>query len=244
MKYFFKISFILSFVAVFGQAVTITRPDAVLEKLNSAESTIFNYQTLLQDQISDFRQQADSNAVNYYEETLAVIEENILRISNSDADIRASLAAQKQSICINNLISFVDVIISQSGFAISNCIEAQNITEATADILAAITSFESDVKMLAINIINALIGRNVFTDGDAIIARIQEILDKNTASDVEIIDQLNLLLAATLASWDEEIAALKACFEDIESSVLSAFAAVQAQIPVCAAFDKKGLRCF
>lgn len=233
-----------SFLA--ASQAAITRPDEVLDQLDALEETVFGYQAAVQQKIRVFRSSSGELTGDYYNKTLNIVEANIRTISASDIDIRATLSAQTQSACIINLVNFIDQIIELSGYAVSNCIEVKdnNTSIGNVDFTAVLDSFEGDVNVLAQIIVNALIGRNIFTQGSEILARVQEQLDAKTAEFDAILASLTEKSNGFTASINGEITNLNVCFEDINSSIQSAIFTIQSQLPVCNKFGGRGARSF
>lgn len=242
MKFFIATIFLASVLA--GSQAVITRPDEVLAKINELEGEVFNYQSEVQEKIKSFRVSNGELTGEYYNKTLNIVEENIKSISVSDSDIRKSLAAQKQTSCIFNLVNFIDQIVELSGYAISNCIELKEtgVLSVNNEFRELLDSFERDVDILSQIIINALIGRNIFTEGTAIIERVQEQLKTKTAEFDAVLTALNGQSTGVSDSWNTEISSLATCFADINDSLKSGVESIEAQIPVCIKFSGRGAR--
>lgn len=240
-----KVFIVLASLLAASQAA-ITRPDEVLAQLDALEETVFGYQAAVQQKIRVFRSSNGESTGDYYNKTLNIVEANIRTISASDVDIRTTLTAQTQSACIINLVNFLDQIIELSGYAISNCIEVKdnNTSISNVDFTAILDSFEGDVNVLAQIIVNALIGRNIFTQGDEILARVQEQLDAKTAEFDTVLASLTGKSNEITSSIDKEITDLNTCFDDINESIQSAIFTVQSQLPVCNKFGGRGARSF
>ena len=178
----------------------------------------------------------------YYNESLAAIEDNIKTIAATDTATRNTLAAQTQFPCVTNLANFVDQITELSGYAISNCIDAQDSENdnVTSDALTTLDDFERDVNSFAVVIINALIGHNIFTEGQAIVDRVQEQLDAKKTKYADLFVQFNSNPNDLASAYDSEVVTLNACFGDILTSINSGLA--QVQLPVCIKFGGRGAR--
>jgi hypothetical protein len=234
---------VLASVLVASHAA-ITRPDEVLAQLDTLEQTVFGYQASVQEKIRAFRSSNGELTGEYFNKTLNIVEANIKTISVSDVDIRSTLAAQTQSACILNLVNFIDQIIELSGYAISNCIELKdnNTVVGSNDFSEVLDVFEREVNVLAQIIVNALIGRNIFTEGSTILANIQEMLDAKTAEFDAVLASLDGKSEGVTSSWDEKTSSLNTCFEEINGSIASGISAVQMQLPVCTRFGGRGGR--
>jgi hypothetical protein len=242
MKVFIFFAFLASVLEA-SQAV-ISRPDEVLVQLDELQQKVSNYQSSVQEKIQKFRASNGELTGDYFNKSLDVVEQNIKSISLSDAGIRESLAAQKQTACITNLVNFIDQIIELSGYAISNCIEVKDNNSLTGcvDFRELLDTFEKDVNVLTQIIVNALIGRNIFTEGSEIVARVQEQLKAKTAEFDSVLTALGEQSNGVTDSWDVEVSNLKTCFVEINSSIKSGIVAVESQITICTKFGGRGAR--
>lgn len=237
------IAFVASLLTPSGAA--ITRPEAVLAQLDSLEADVFGYQTTILDQINTFRAESGGKTVDYYNQTLTVIEENIQTISDSDTAVRTTLGAQTPGACITNLNNFLDQIIELSGYAISNCIEDDNSTaNATSDLAALIDELERYTGELPQVIIDALIGRNIFTEGDAIVARVAEHFAQHKTDIDAMIAEITAMIEALGSSADTGTSTLTACFGETVAAVGSAVDVVNVQVATCKTFGGRAPRSF
>jgi hypothetical protein len=141
------------------------------------------------------------------------------------------------------LNKYVDSIIELSGYATSNCIEVDVSTlNMTSEFTAMLDSFERDVNFLSEIALNAMIGRNVFTQGDEIVARIQELLDAKTEFYTIKLAEFVEKAKEVETSEFQDFTALKACIKDVEESVSAGTAFVGSQLQVCARFGSRGAR--
>lgn len=240
MKFF---AILLASLLVASQAA-IQRPDQALADIEAAEDEVASYQSALQAKIRDIRAGGATVSAEFIANANLVIKSNIKTISVSDNEVRTALAAVAPSACIKSLESFTDDIIELSGYATSNCIEVKsgNGTENIVGDSVDLDKFEQEVNSLGLIPINAFIGRNIFTNGTEIVAKITNEL---AAKKVEFDATLEHLLAQSGGASNElqaEIEKLKSCFVDINESVTSAISAVQAQIQVCVKFSGRGGR--
>ena len=161
-------NFITFAIILVATNAAITRPDQV-----------YTFQSPTLDHVKTLRSTITDIQRKYYNESLAAIEDNIKTIAATDTATRNTLVAQTQSPCVTNLANCEDQITELSGYAISNCIDAQDSEndKASSDALTTLVDFDIDVNSFAVVIINALIGRNIFTEGQAIVDRVQEQLD-------------------------------------------------------------------
>lgn len=223
----------------------ITRPDQVLAQLDAVEEDIFGYQTTILDQINTLRTESGGKTADHYNQTLTVIEENIQAISDSDTGIRTNLGAQTPGACITNLQNFLDQLIELSGYAISNCVEDDNsTTDATAELMALLDQVEREAGILPQSIIDALIGRNIFTEGDAIIARINELFVEHKTVIETLVAEATAQIAELGTSADSGVATLTSCFGDIVTSVNGGISMLEVQIATCSKFGGRAPRSF
>jgi hypothetical protein len=244
MMFFSFASFVLASVLVSTSSAAITRPEQVHELFGGIQSTIFAYQSSVQDQIRTFRRINGERAVEYYNETLEIIDSSIKNISSSDIEIRSTLTEQPQNPCVTNLVNYVDNIIEQSGYAISNCINigGENTLNSSSEFTALLDAFERDVNFLQQIAVTSLVGRNVFTQGSEIVERIQAQLDSKTAEFTERLTALTEAARKIATSAPNDFETLKVCFREVDASVANGLSTVEAQVPVCARFGGRGAR--
>jgi hypothetical protein len=216
----------------------------VLEQINEIKLSIATYQSSLQAEIRTFREVSGRRTAQLYNQSLDIIENSVKQISADDDTIRAKLNAETQGACITNLNNYADSIIELSGYAISACIEGDEslALNMTAEFTAMLDSFEREVNFLGEIALNALIGRNVFTQGDEIIARVQEQLDAKTAAfnakRGELIEKANQFPGVSSQYFSTLTSCANAAFE----SVCAGTAFVESQFKVCARFGSRGTR--
>ena len=233
----------LASILVASQA-EITRPDKVLVELDNFKKEVSGYQTSIQQKISSFRESNGELTGDHYNISLAIIEENIKSISVSDVVVRETLAEQKQTACIINLVGVINNLIELSGYAISNCISLKDNSNYTinSDFKELLDSFERDVTVLSEVIINALIGRNIFTQGNEILERVQDQLKAKYAEFDAVIAALAERSTGVTVSMETEVSSLKTCFVEVDESIQSGIAAIKGQIPICVRFSGRGAR--
>ena len=248
-KQFKKMKFVLAFstlaiVLATSINAAITRPDQVLIELTTLETEIISYQFAVLQKIESFRLARSTMDTDYWNRTLTVIKANIRNISSSDTNIRSALAAETQTACNLNLANFLDQIIELSGYAISNCVEARDAVNETVsfEALEALYNFEEDVHAINVIITNALIGRNIFIEGPAIVARVQEQLVAKRAVYGAIFQQIISTSSTITEMYDKEIDNLQTCFSGVETSIQGGISAVRDQLPVCITFGARGAR--
>lgn len=173
-----------------------------------------------------------------------IIEKNIKEIAASDLTTRSSLEAETKSTCIANLLAFLDQVLELSGYAISNCIELENsaTTNASIEFIAALESVGKEASVLGEIIIKALTSRNVFTQGDEIIARVEELLgEEKKTLDAELAD-LAVKSRGIVEAWETSFKTLQACYTEINVSVNDGLSIIASQLPVCKKFGGRGAR--
>lgn len=222
----------------------IFRPDEIIPRLEQAEQSVKDYHASALEQFATLRKSADQLSSDYFNRALTTITDNIKSVSTADTNVRAELNAETQAVCIVNLQDGVDRLIENGGYAISNCIELKDVNSlnVSADLYEAFDRFERQVNVLPQIVFNALIGRNVFTDLDAIIARIQEQLTERQSTFDATFTTIADLIAAFTAAWNSENDFVKSCYDDVDVSMLSGTSAVQASIPICVKFSGRGAR--
>lgn len=153
------------------------RPDNVLAKINDIKGDVFSYQASVVAAVSSFRRDFDGEAIAYVEKYLDLTEGNIVGVYTSDAHLRTTLKSETESDCITNLLTFLEQIIELSGFAISNCVVDGMIENSNSSIDFSAALDEAGIKTASIGdvIIQAFIERNIFTQENEIIGRVEEL---------------------------------------------------------------------
>lgn len=211
----------------------IIRPDAFLASFETLEDTVSAYQATAQEQLAALRAGASSQSDDYYNSTLEMIETNINNTGYSDTTIRASLTAMTLNACVTNLLNFLDSIIELSGYAISNCIIVNNSTANSSDFETLMSTVTQQLDSIDDAFIQCLVGYNVFTQPDDILTCIDGLF---TAAQTAIDASIAELEAMASSASSDDAATMQSCFADIDTSVASAYDAVQTQMPVCAKF--------
>lgn len=245
MNHFNIVIAILGSLLIPSQAI-VSKPDAVLANISALEAEVFEYQASVQIQVRNLRTSGGQISSDLFNKTLTIIQNNIKNISTSDEEISSKLTSLNQNACIKNLVNTVAQVVELSGYAISNCIDYQNATSlnSTNDLssLRLLDSVEREINYLAAIIVNAFIGRNIFTEGDAIVDRVQEQLNATRTEVEETLSEIKENSGNFTATWDEEIKELQTCFDRIDQSIQSALTTVEAQIPICTMFGGRGAR--
>lgn len=243
MKLFSQIIFVIALAAIHLQAV-ITRPDEVLAKLEEAEANVFEHQAEIKISLTGIRTEVAEAVNENYNTTLTIITDNVKSVSVSDGTIRETLSAEPVGPCITNLNNFLDQIIEMSGYYISNCIIiTDNATiNLNDEFWSLLESHENEVNTFANIVITALVGRNIFTESEAIIARIEELVSNKLESFEGYVTDLKEKSAQVGESWSKEIVALEVCFADISSRINAAIGLIEAQLPACRSFNTRGSR--
>lgn len=249
----FLISFVIILVSFFAASDSvITRPDGVLQKLDEIRTLVSEYTVFVSNQTSLghflplFRRVNSAIIFDVFNSTFHVIKETVANLGSSDTDIRATLEAETQNSCILSLLTSLDQVIELSGYAISNCVDITN-----PNVFVITDNYTKDVAescLIADNLPHILfkpfIGRNVFTQPEEIIARLQELYDIEVADDAETLDRLLAKSNDFAFGWYDEYFAVKACLEDIEASIKSSYDAVQLRLPQCKAYGTRAPRSF
>lgn len=248
MKCFIAIFFIAVSVLVSSEAA-VERPDKVIARIGELKEEVFAFQDEIVATIAEFRLRSGrsfdpAHATGNENRTLKIVGTSVMGISAADLEVRAVLDAQAENACIANLRSFLDQILELSGFATSNCIllrddRSMNGSSNFADYLEAV---EKDASLLGEIFVNALIGRNVFTQGAEIIARIEELWVEQKESFTAAISALRALEGEVGESWETTFGALHECMNDIIKTVSNSGSIIAAQLPICAQFGGRGAR--
>lgn len=250
MKTLFCLSSVTLVTILMVAEAAITRPDAVLEKLDEIFALVSDYRTYKPDEaslgrfVTAFRQLNALAIPSFQRDTLDAIEENIRRLDGLDTEMRGTLAAEVQNTCIVNLFSTLDLIAELTGFSISNCIDITdpNVFTITEDFLEDVRECNVVVDNLPLVLVKPFVGRNVFTQPEAIIARLQELYDIELSDDQETYDRLMKKSNDFWSAWYNEYYGITNCLKGLDTSVNSSYAAVKSQLTFCRAYGAKNPR--
>lgn len=233
---------VLSAIAVASNA-TIAYPSVVFEKLNEVAGLVARYKTYTEGEVSLgrfvelFQQMNPLITKDVFNETAELVMQNAANLAALDAEVRDLLLAEKQNSCIRSMLTFLDQILMQSGFIISNCIDitSPDVFKKTFDYYSDLMDAIKTIEKLPLVLFNPLIGRNVFTQPDEIAARIQELYDIELSDDQETYDRLLAKINIFVFAWHDEYSSIKQCIENVQVAVVEAQTAVKAQLPLCRA---------
>lgn len=232
---------IVAFLLIITEAA-IERPDKVIVRIDKFKSEVFKFQNIILSTISLIRSSI-LDEINYRAETsISIIESNIQKISASDLEIRFLLDKQASSSCTMKLKDFLDQIIVLSGYAISNCIEEENDASSSSSFenFASLDAITKNADELGKIILNTLIGRNVFTQGDEIISRAKEILEEQK----KVLDTAvnNIDIGNIVALNNAALKKFKVCYDLAQTGVQQGLLVARNQIFTCETFGRKAGR--
>lgn len=239
-----KLLLIAAFLPLISGAITLYPVDKLIAGITDLQKLIEENQIDALNQIVTLRQTSLSVGFSYKNGYVNLIKKVITEVSLLDEPSRAVLAAENQTACILNLVSFMDNIRELSGYAISNCIEDKSGWNVRfANVSGAIDEFELDLNNLIQAILDGLIGRNSYTEPDAILRRQLELFNERLTAFRAKLDGLrNALVIERTAvesyTYDNE----QKCFDAITYNVNSAVAMVSSQLAVCRVFSGRGQR--
>lgn len=235
--------FVVLASVLFASEAVITRPDSILTEIDAIEQNFYiEGQKPAQNVIRATRASSGDAVSKFIMNILDIVEGNIRNISVSDVDIRKALAAQKKNNCINSLATFLDHLIELSGYAIANCVDNSNIVAQAKEFSQFMDTFEHDANVAGSIFIQAYISRNIFTEGNEVLASFKEqVAAKRIEYQARIVtmQQSAKVFYAALA---EELVSYNKCCAATQDSINNGIATVQKEIPVCAKFGSRGGR--
>lgn len=223
-----------------GQSTDV---NGTLAALTEIRQNIANSQVDFWSKLSALRNGLSGQLSTFYNDASTVIDEKVKSISTSDADIRVTLAefTNQQLKCVIDATNFVDQTIQYSGYEVSNCIEKAEIAidSESVDALSSNGNFsaiEAKINILPRLIVDALIGRNVYTQFN----EIETIAAENFATSVAEIkaDLAEFELSSELpASWQTILSDLTTCFDITQMAVNDGLTMIATRvIPSCRQF--------
>lgn len=225
-------------------AVTIYPVDNLISGITNLQTQIENLQVASFDQILALRKTALTIGHTYKNGYVNLVKRVITDVSLLDEPSRNVLAAESQTSCILNLVSFMDNIRELSGYAISNCIEDKSGWNARfATLSGSIDVLHADLNNLIQAILDGLIGRNSYTEPEEILRSQLQLFNERLLALKEKLDNLKDSFDADLNdvasyTYDDE----QKCFDAITYNVNSAVSLVQSQLVVCRVFTGRGQR--
>lgn len=227
--------------------VTVTRPDAVLEKLEELKELVFDYkiyrdgETSLAYFLPLMRKMNSLLLRGTFNYTIQAVKQAAANIAKADASAIEILAVEKQNSCIKSLSVQINLQTEMSGFYSSDCLNIYNwnIFNITEDWLTDMEMSGMDVDSFPLILINAFIGRNAFTQPDDIIGRIQETYDSSMATYLETYSRLMTKVNQFALGWHQEAFAIENCLKELQTDLASSFSEITTQIPVCRKYSGK-----
>lgn len=225
-----------------GQSTDVNGALSVLAELRQ---NISNSQVDLWSQLSVLRTGLSGQLSTFYTNASTLIDEKVKSISTSDAVIRLTLAefSNQQLRCVIDATNFVDQTIQYSGYEVSNCVEKAQIAidSESEDALSANGNFsaiEAKINILPRIIVDALIGRNIYTQFN----EIETFASDNFASSVAEIeaDLAEFEVSSELpTSWQTILSDLSSCFDMTRMAVNDGLSMIANRvIPSCQQFSK------
>lgn len=231
-------------ILLFSSGAVIQQPVELLARIDLLKSDVKSYRDSVVAAIASLEAELGEKTSFIVEKNLDIAEGNIAGVSTTHIFVRTTLEQEQQTACVINLLGFLDGMTELSGYAISNCIGDTNLGKSNQSLAVsdALNKIKEDVNSLVELIIQALIGRNAFTQGDEIIERIETLFaEKRTSLDLDIVDltsktdEIKNSLAITFMN-------LKNCFKDLNESIEQGVVLITGQLPVCKMFEGRGAR--
>lgn len=238
-----SISLFAAFLSI-AHIAAIDSPAEVLSTLSKLRDDVLRYQASVMESVESLKEASGNGDRFRVKKYLELADGNIFGIYTSDVIVRGALRKVKPSPCVDNLATFLDQIIELSGYAVSNCISDTAVggSDASIDFRSGMTEIESEAVSVGEIIIQALTGRNIFTQGNEITERAEflltekrKILDASMSDLNSITVDIDYMHAITYKN-------LKTCFSKLTINVEDAMELIEAQIPICQMFVGRGAR--
>lgn len=226
---------------------TITRPEAVLEKLGEFKQLVSDYK-LYRDGESSLayflpliRRMNPLILRGSFNYTIQAVKKAFAEIGDRNNDVQNVLAAEKQNSCMKNLAVQVDLQTEMNGFFLNDCVNIYdlNVFNVTEDYLTDMEASGVEVDGFPQILINAFIGRNVFTQPEEIVARLQETYVINIANYTETLTRLLDKDNKFALGWNSEAFSIEGCFKEVQSGLANSFTGITSQIPICRKYSGK-----
>lgn len=218
--------------------IPINRPTTTLLQYDALELKVFDHRKLTLKAVVDFRSKMSQNVEYYFNRSMKVIEQNINAISASDVTFSDVFAKATQTPCITNLRTMVEMTIENSGYAISNCISDVDGVATTAfrSFHQALDVYERNINVEPEILASSLIGRNIFTQGRAIVNRVTNLHNNKITTFEGYLTEITAKLNEVTGVYDEQIKILETCFKSIEAELSAAMTSVSSLLSTCQKF--------
>lgn len=218
----------------------ITRSEVTFLQFNDIRAKTFVHRTETLVKGDELRKQMSTKLEDYLQRTTSIIEKDVNIISSADVTIRGTLATAVSNPCFVNLKIMIDSIIENSGYSISECIyDGDGIASSAAKSFYGILDLrERDYNLEPIIITSALSGRNIFTQGKAIVTRAQNLLNARTTSFNDSLNEIMLKLNEVTGVYDEQVSILDSCLKSVEASIIVDLERITKSMATCQKFTQ------
>lgn len=218
----------------------ITRSEVTFVQFNDVRAKTFDHRTKSLAKGGEYRAEMSAKVEDFFQRTMKVIEQDVNAISSSDLSIRDVVAKEVQTPCIANLKIMIDSIIESSGYSISDCVSDGDgiVNTAARSFYAILDQRERDFNLEPFTLTNALFGRNIFTQGKAIVTRAQNQLNTKITSFDGFFLEISQKLNEVTGVYDEQVVILDSCLKSVESFAKVEFERVSKSLATCQKFSK------
>lgn len=242
----FKVLQFLAF-ALFASMASAqsTSISEAMDVLTALREEITASQTAFWTQLAEIRTGLSGKLSTFYSNAVTLIDERIEIISNSDVDIRASLAEvpDQTSLCVARASDYITQTIEFAGFHVANCVEeAQNATDqetvSTLPDAGVFGAVEEKINLMSKIIVDTFISpakRNVYLQYN----EMESLASTNfNTIKAEIEAELAAFVTELPESWNGIVTSMEACFDETKVAVDEGLAYIaNNQIPQCLKFS-------
>lgn len=225
-------------------AASIKPTDDLVNNITNFQEEISTKQSDYLSTILGLRQTASSVQFSFQNGYVDLIKKILTQIEALDKPAREIFAAEVQSPCIANLNNFLDNIQELSMFAVSICVEdILGWKQEIKGITNTLDSLTFELSNLNQAILDGMIGKNSYTEPEAIIQRQSELIAQKIPFFEKQLNPIDEnLKAKTIEVLNFAYPNEQPCFDAIITSINSAIAAVTSQLSICKLFSGRGSR--
>jgi hypothetical protein len=214
----------------------LIRPDEVLAKFQELRDKSLGVFGNSSNDFAEIRTtfQRDILRENYLY-YFGVFTNETLKISNADKELVDTIATETPNVCFDNLRGIINRTTEFYGYEAANCIKSRNFTIVGSDLVN-----EAGQNLTYPYLLLAFVGRNLFTEPQSIIDRLNEIYEESSSSGSTNLDTIR----ADLEDFDRAYKSgiqefFVTCYNDVNTKIKNEFSTVVEKITTCKNFGAR-----
>lgn len=189
--------------------------------------------------VTEFRTSVSTVLKDSSKEALSAVEENALAILTLEAPVARAVGDLAPGECAANLKTLLNDVTGFTGFSSSNCVATYD-TQVDAQVQTAqdmISVYDGVFTELQQLVVRAFVGKNKFTEQDAIIDEFQNEFETRVTAWEAIRPDVEKFVADLGGSIDEFNGSMTGCMMEVQSSVAFAYQMIQQRVQTCIDFE-------